>query len=98
MSRQLDQTLADATNRNLSVPQTLESLADLELDARNARSIERRFRMSRLHARYSIDAFNFKHHKSRLEAKPRILRLLDLEFIAKGASVIVIGNPDPATF
>ena len=76
MSRQLDSTIADATARNLSLPQKLESLADLELEARNARSIERRFRMSRLHG-YSIDAFHLKHHKSRMEAKTRILRLLD---------------------
>jgi DNA replication protein DnaC len=93
MSRQLDPTLADASTRNLGLPQTLEALADHEIEARTARSVERRYRDSRLHARHSIDAFNFKHHKSRMEAKPRILRLLDLDFIAKGASVIVIGNP-----
>jgi DNA replication protein DnaC len=93
MSRQLDQTINDAAARNLSLVQALESLADSELEARNHRSIERRFRMSRLHTRYSIDSFQFKHHKSRLEAKPRILRLLDLEFVAKGTSVILIGNP-----
>lgn len=93
MSRQLDPTIADAAARNLSLAQALESLADAELEARNNRSIERRFRLSRLHARYSIDSFQFKHHKSRLEAKPRILRLLDLEFLAKGTSVVLIGNP-----
>jgi DNA replication protein DnaC len=93
MSRQLNQTVNDAVARNLSLVQALESLADSELEARNHRSIERRFRMSRLHARYSIDSFQFKHHKSRMEAKPRILRLLDLEFVAKGTSVILIGNP-----
>jgi DNA replication protein DnaC len=93
MSRQLDQTITDAAAKSLSLAQTLESLVDLELDARNARSIDRRFRMSRLHARYSIDAFQFKHHKSRMEAKARVLRLLDLDFITKGTSVIVIGNP-----
>jgi DNA replication protein DnaC len=93
MSRQLEQTILDATANNLSLVQALESLADLELEARNARSIERRFRTSRLHARYSIDSFHFKHHKSRMEIKTRILRLLDLEFLAKGTSVIMIGNP-----
>lgn len=93
MSRQLEQAISDATARNLSLPQTLESLVDLELESRNARSIERRFRLSRLHARYSIDAFNFRHHKSRMEAKTRILRLLDLDFLDKGTSVVVIGNP-----
>jgi len=93
MSHQLDQTISDATSRNLSFPQTLESLADLELEARNARSIERRFRLSRLQAQHSIDSFNFKYHKSRAELKTRILRLLDLDFLQKGTSAIFIGNP-----
>ena len=93
MSHQLDQTISDAASRNLSFPQTLEALADLELEARNARSIERRFRLSRLQAQHSIDSFNFKHHKSRAELKTRILRLLDLDFLHKGTSAIFIGNP-----
>jgi DNA replication protein DnaC len=71
----------------------LESLVDLELEARNARSIERRFRLSRLQAQHSIDSFNFKHHKSRAELKTRILRLLDLDFLQKGTNAIFIGNP-----
>jgi len=93
MARQLDQTIADAAPKNRSFAETLESLVDFELESRTNRSIERRFRFSRLHARHSIDSFHFKHHKSRMELKPRILRLLDLEFIAKGASAILIGNP-----
>jgi DNA replication protein DnaC len=93
MSRQLDQAITDAVAKNLSLAQALESLIDSELEARNSRSIERRFRLSRLHARFSIDSFHFKHHKSRMEIKTRILRLLDLEFLAKGTSVIIIGNP-----
>lgn len=93
MSRQLDQTISEAATRNLSFPQTLESLADLELEARNTRSIERRFRLSRLQAQHSIDSFHFTHHKSRLELKTRILRLLDLDFLQKGTSAIFIGNP-----
>lgn len=36
MARQLDQVMADATARNLSLAQTLESLADVELKARNS--------------------------------------------------------------
>ena len=93
MSRQLDPMITEAGAKNLSLAQALESLADMELEARNRRSIERRFRLSRLHAQHSIDSFNFKHHKSRLEAKNRILRLLDLEFLQKGTSAIFIGNP-----
>ena len=93
MVAQLDQTIAEAVAKNRSFAETLESLVDSELEARNSRSIERRFRLSRLHAQYSIDSFHFKHHKSRQEIKPRILRLLDLDFIAKGTSAIFIGNP-----
>jgi DNA replication protein DnaC len=93
MARQLDQTISDAAARNRSVVETLESLVDFELESRNSRSIERRFQLSRLHAQHSIDSFHFKHHKSRMDLKPRILRLLDLEFIAKGSGAIFIGNP-----
>lgn len=61
MSKQLDQTIADAATKNLGFAQALETLTDLELDSRNGRAIERRFRMSRLHAQHSIDSFHFKH-------------------------------------
>jgi DNA replication protein DnaC len=56
MSHHLDQTIADAATNNLSFPATLERLADLELEARRRRSIERRVKMSRLQAQHSIDA------------------------------------------
>lgn len=93
MSRQIDQMVADAADKNLSLVQALETLTDMELESRNARAIERRFRFSRLHAQYSIDSFHFKHHKSRMELKNRLVRLLDLDFLHKGTSVILIGNP-----
>jgi IstB-like ATP binding protein len=70
---------------------------DLELESRNSRSVERRFRLSRLHARHSIDSFHFKHHKSRTELKARILWLLDLEFLHNGSGAIFIGNPGVGT-
>src|SRR5450755_2268356 len=69
MSKQLDQMIADAATKNLGFAQALETLTDLELDSRNGRAIERRFRMSRLHSQHSIDSFHFKHHKSRIESK-----------------------------
>jgi IstB-like ATP binding protein len=93
MSRQLDQIVTDAASKNLGFAQALETLTDIELDARNGRAIERRFRLSRLHTQHSIDSFHFKHHKSRMEAKNRIVRLLDLDFLHKGTSVVLIGNP-----
>src|SRR5271169_1858202 len=66
MSRQLETTLSEAATKNLSVAATLEWLADMELEARNHRAIERRFKCSRLQAQPSIDGFHFQHHKSRL--------------------------------
>lgn len=43
MSRQLEATLSEAANRNLTAAATLEWLADLELESRQERAIERRF-------------------------------------------------------
>jgi len=93
MSRHLDQTIADAASQNLSLAATLERLADLELEARRRRSIERRVKMSRLQTQHSIDSFNFAHHKSRQQAKLRILKLLDLDFLHKGTNLVFVGNP-----
>jgi DNA replication protein DnaC len=33
------------------------------------------------------------HHKSRIQAKNRILRLLDLTFLQQGTNLVLIGNP-----
>jgi DNA replication protein DnaC len=93
MSQQLEPTLTETATRNFSVPQTLEALVDRELEARSQRAVERRFKLSRLHAKPSIDSFQFNYHKSRQQLKNRILRLLDLDFIAQGISVCMIGNP-----
>ena len=93
MSHHLDQTIADAGANNLSFAATLERLADLELEARRRRSIERRVRMSRLQGQHSIDAFSFTHHKSRQQARTRILKLLDLDFLHRGTNLVFVGNP-----
>src|SRR6202453_2372474 len=88
MSRQLETTLTEAAAKNLSAAATLEWLAEMEIEARSRRAIERRFRSSRLQTQPSIDAFHFHHHKSRMQAKPRLLRLLDLSFLAQGTNVV----------
>ena len=79
ISRQVETTLTEAAAKNLSLAATLEWLLDMELEARKQRAIDRRFKCSRLQAQPSIDAFHFHHHKTRQQAKPRILRLLDLD-------------------
>lgn len=93
ISRQLEPFLAAVASKNLSLAEALESLLDVELEARNASAVQRRFKLSRLHAQHSIDSFLFSHHKSRMAAKNRILRLLDLNFIEEGTNVVLIGNP-----
>jgi len=93
MSRQLEQTIAEAAAKNMSMAATIEWLADMELEARHGRAIDRRFKSSRLQSQPSIDAFHFHHHKSRVQAKNRILRLLDLTFLRQGTNLVLIGNP-----
>jgi len=93
ISQELDHVLADAASRNLSHAETIEWLADIELEGRTKRSIERRFRLSKLQAKMGIESFDFNHHKSRTQIKNKILRLLDLDFLNQGANVVIIGNP-----
>jgi DNA replication protein DnaC len=91
--QELDRILAEAAKRNLSHAQMLEWMADIELEGRRTRSIERRFRLSKLQAKVGIDSFDFNHHKSRMQIKTKLLRLLDLDFISQGTNVVIIGNP-----
>jgi DNA replication protein DnaC len=98
MARELDSALADAAAKNLSPADTLEWLADLELDGRRGRSVERRFRLSKLQMHHGIESFSFNHHKSRQQMKAKILHLLDLDFIKQGTNIILIGNPGTETF
>jgi DNA replication protein DnaC len=93
MAKELDRVVMDAAARSLSPSAALEWLADLELEGRRSRSVERRFRLSKLQARYGIESFNFNHHKSRQQMKSKILHLLDLDFIEQGTNIILIGNP-----
>jgi DNA replication protein DnaC len=93
MSRQAEQTIAEAAARNMSMAATLEWLADTELEARHGRAIARRLKSSRLQSQPTIDAFHFHPHKSRMQAKNRILRLLDLTFLQQGTNLVLIGNP-----
>lgn len=93
MSKHVEQALSDAAQQNWSPAVVLEWLTDIELSARQDRAIERRFRSARLMARHTIDSFRFAHDKSRQQAKQRILRLLDLDFLRQGTNVVIIGNP-----
>jgi DNA replication protein DnaC len=93
MLQQLDTTLEQATQKNLDVVTTLNLLADIELEQRWQNAILLRWRQSALKDKLTIDQFNFDHHKSRNEQKTRILKLLNLDFVAAHSDVILIGNP-----
>jgi len=93
MEQELDRVVTDAAARSLSPAATLEWLADLELEGRKNRSVERRFRLSKLQAKHGIESFNFNHHKSRQQIKSKILRLLDMDFVKQGTNIVLIGNP-----
>ena len=93
MSAELEPTLAEAASRNLTPTEVMLQLAQRELEERRKRAVERRFRQSHLQTQWDIEAFDFQHHSSRRQIKSRILRLLDLDFIAQGTNVVIIGNP-----
>lgn len=93
MSQQLEAVVEEAEKRSLGLSETLLRLAEMELEARQIRSVERRFRQSRLQDRFSLDAFDFNHHTSRKKIRSRLLRLLDLDFIEEGTNLVIIGNP-----
>lgn len=89
----LDSVASEAQHKNLSLLNSVNRLADLELERRWQASLKRRWEKSKLAEKASIDQFDFRHHKSRNEQKNRILHLLDLEFIRERRDVILIGNP-----
>jgi DNA replication protein DnaC len=91
--QQLDPTLEQATQKNLDVVTTLNLLADIALEQRWQNAILLRWRPSALKDKLTIDQCNFDHHKSRNEQKTRILKLLNLDFVAAHSDVILIGNP-----
>ena len=93
MALNLELVLKNAVEKNLDSPLILERLLDLELERRWQNAIALRWRQSRLNEKCTIDAFDFHHHKSRIEQKQRILNLLTLDFVRNHADVIIIGNP-----
>lgn len=93
MMQNLDTLLREAADKNLGLLASLHRLTDLELERRWQNAIKLRWEQAKLHEKCTIDQFDFDHHKSRKEQKPRILHLLSLEFIRERMDVILIGNP-----
>ena len=93
MAQKLETMTGEVATQNLSFAAALERLADLELQARHGRAIERRLKLSRLPAQPTLGQFHFAHHKSRQQVKNRLLHLLDLDFLQQGTNVVIIGDP-----
>jgi DNA replication protein DnaC len=93
MAANLDTILDEAGRKNLGVLAVIKRLVDMECEERWKNSIGRRFTLSKLTEKVSIDPFDFRHHKSREEQKSKILGLLDLGFVREKKDIIFIGNP-----
>jgi DNA replication protein DnaC len=93
MAGSLDTVLSQAQQQNMSILNTLNRLADLEIERRWQAALKLRWERSKLADKVGIDQFDFDHHKSRKEQKNKILHLLDLEFVRERMDVILIGNP-----
>ena len=93
MTRNLETTIAEAAAKNLSAAATMAWFAVMVMVERQHRAIERRFKCARLQVQPSIDGFHFHHHKSRVQAKNRILRLLDPTFLRHGTNIVLLRNP-----
>lgn len=85
--------IGTAAEKNLTFPDTLERLIDLELEQRRLSRIATRFKESRLDEKITIDRFDFDFHISRKNQKTKILNLMGLSFIKEKKDVILIGNP-----
>jgi len=93
MATNLPTVIDEATRSNHNVLHTIKLLLELEREARWKNSIDRRFLLSRLTEKITIDQFDFQHHESRQQQKNAILGLLSLDFIEQHKDVILIGNP-----
>ena len=87
MSQQLDRRLSEAATKELSVGQALEWLTDLELESRMAVPSNGAYGCHAAGTTY--DRFVPLHTpQSAEQVKPRMLRLLDLEFLQKGTNLV----------
>ena len=89
----LEQTLESARQKNWSIMQAIEHLADLEIEQRKENRKALCLRQSKLTTTPTIDQFDFTFHASRKKQKTCIQHLMDLEFIKNKKDIILIGNP-----
>jgi len=89
----IEAVLEQAAEKNLSIPQAIERLLDLEMEKRRQARVVLRFRQSKLLEHPTIDQFDFSFHQSRKKQRNTILGLLELDFIWEKKDIVLIGNP-----
>lgn len=89
----LSQVLETAKQKNWSVLQSLDHLADLELELRKQSRKTLCFKQSKLFEKPTLDQFDFNFHPSRKKQKTLIQNLMSLDFVNKKKDIILIGNP-----
>jgi len=89
----LSQVFETAKQKNWSVLQSLDHLADLELELRKQNRKILCFKQSKLFEKPTLDQFDFNFHLSRKKQKTLIQNLMSLDFVNKKKDIILIGNP-----
>jgi len=92
-AEQLDEILQRASEKNLSIIDTINLITEIELEQRWQNAVKLKFKQSGLNEKVSIDQFEFNHHKSRKDQKQRILDILTLDFMEGHMDGLFIGNP-----
>jgi DNA replication protein DnaC len=91
-SKHVEEIIQLSSQYNWSFLESLDSLLDIEVEAKRQNRIERLFKNSKLSERVTIDQFDFNYDKSRKNQKELIINLMDLLFIKERKDIIIIGN------
>ncbi len=91
MAQALPGRLIQARARDDDYLEFLDALLDDEMDKRRNTLVERRFKLSRMPARQTIDEFDFGFNPT--IPKRRILELSSTRFVAQASNILLIGPP-----
>ncbi len=91
MAQALPGRLIQARARDDDYLEFLDALLDDEMDKRRNTLVERRFKLSRMPARQTIDEFDFGFNPT--IPKRRILELASTRFVAQASNILLIGPP-----
>ena len=91
MAQALSGRLIQARASDCDYLEFLDGLLDDEMDKRRNTLVERRFKLSRMPNRQTIDEFDFGFNPS--IPKRRIMELASTRFVAQASNILLIGPP-----